>query len=127
MPIKPLFGETYSYLEKSLDIAKRQHAFISSNIANIDTPGYSAREIDFKSTLKNAMEGSSVLLSRTNERHLGGAATQMGYIMSSRDQGQMDLDVEMSKLAQNNLKYRMASEAVSRQMQKAKTIFSSGG
>jgi len=127
MPIKPLFGKTYSYIENSLDIAQRQHSFISSNIANIDTPGYKAREIDFKTTLKNAMEGSSIFLSRTNDRHLGGVATEMGYVMSSRDREQMDLDVEMSKLSQNNLKYRMAVDALTRKLQKARAVFGSGG
>ncbi|MBF0449173.1 MAG: flagellar basal body rod protein FlgB [Candidatus Magnetomorum sp.] len=127
MPIKSIFGKTYSYIEKSLDIAKQQQAFISSNIANMDTPGYTAREIDFKNTLKNAMEGSSVLLTRTNERHLGGASDEMGYIMSSRDHSPLDLDVEMSKLAQNNLKYRMAAEALIRKSAKAKAILGSGG
>jgi flagellar basal-body rod protein FlgB len=127
MPVKPIFGKTYSYLEKSLDIAKQQHAFISSNIANIDTPRYKAREVDFKTTLKNAMEGSSVFLTRTNERHIGGAADEMGYVMSTRDHGPIDLDIEMSKLAQNNLKYRMAVEALVRKATKMKSILGSGG
>jgi len=127
MPVKPIFGKTYSYIEKSLDIAKQQQAFISSNIANIDTPGYRAREIDFKTTLKNAMEGSSALLTRTNDRHLSGVSDENGYVMSTRDHGQLDLDIEMSKLAQNNLKYRIAIESLIRKVTKMKTILGSGG
>ena len=127
MPIKPLFGKTFSYIEKSLDISKKQQAYISSNIANIDTPGYTAREIDFKSTLKNAMEGSAISLTRTNDKHLGGASDEMNYIMSSRDHGPIDLDVEMSKLSQNNLKYRIAIESLLRRAAKAKSIIRSGG
>jgi len=122
MPIQPLFGKTYAYLANSLDITQRQQVFISGNIANMDTPGYRAREIDFKNTLKNAMEGTGAMLTRTHERHLGGATDQLAYIMSSRDKGQIDIDIEMSKLAQNNLKHRMATEAVSRKFKKINAI-----
>jgi len=122
MPVQPLFGKTYDYLSTSLDITQRQQVFISSNIANIDTPGYNGREIDFKTTLKHAMEGTGALLTRTNERHLGGASDGLTYIMSTRDHGIIDVDVEMSKLAQNNLKNRMATEALTRKFKKLQTI-----
>jgi flagellar basal-body rod protein FlgB len=122
MSVQPLFGKTYTYLANSLDIAQRQQVFLSSNIANMDTPGYEGREIDFKTTLMNAMEGTGAMLTRTNERHLGGATNQLDYIMSSRDKGKIDIDIEMSKLAQNNLKHRMATEALIRNFKKITTI-----
>jgi len=122
MPVQPLFGKTYSYLANSLDIAQRQQVFLSSNIANMDTPGYLGREIDFKTTLQNAMEGTGAMLTRTHERHLGGATEELTYIMSTRDNGNIDIDVEMSKLAQNNLKHRMATEALSRNFKKINAI-----
>jgi flagellar basal-body rod protein FlgB len=122
MPIQPLFGKTYSYLANSLDITQRQQVFLSSNIANMDTPKYLGREIDFKKTLQNAMEGTGAMLTRTHERHLGGATDELTYIMSTRDKGKIDIDVEMSKLAQNNLKHRMASEALIRNFKKMGSI-----
>jgi len=122
MPVQPLFGKTYSYLSNSLDITQRQQVFLSSNIANMDTPDYKGREIDFKTTLMNAMEGTGAMLTRTHERHMGGATDQLTYIMSTRDKGKIDIDVEMSKLAQNNLKHRMATEALVRNFKKINSI-----
>jgi len=122
MPVQPLFGKTHSYLSNSLDITQRQQVFLSSNIANMDTPGYKGREIDFKKTLQNAMEGTGAMLTKTHERHMGGATNELTYIMSTRDKGKIDIDIEMSKLAQNNLKHRMATEALTRNLKKITTI-----
>ena len=55
--------------------AERQR-LISSNIANVDTPGYVARDFDFAKTLKAATEGESSvqeqmrILSTTDAEHI---------------------------------------------------------
>ncbi|CAN2041993.1 Flagellar basal body rod protein FlgB [Candidatus Magnetomoraceae bacterium gMMP-15] len=129
MAIKPLFGKTYDIIGKALDIAKRQHSHISSNIANIETPGYRTREIDFKKTLKNAVEserGSE--LSCTDSRHFKSLDLgNMNYINSSRDGKPVDIDMEMSKLAENNLRYRSAVESLLRKFNLTKNTIITGG
>jgi len=41
-------------LEKALDIAAYRQSLIASNIANVDTPGYRARDISFERELRDA-------------------------------------------------------------------------
>lgn len=42
-----------------LDYLAQQQRLTASNLANLDTPGYRTRELDFGSALRSAMEDSS--------------------------------------------------------------------
>jgi len=44
-------------LEKYLDISSMRQTLVSSNLANIDTPGYHARDVDFRGELARAVNG----------------------------------------------------------------------
>lgn len=57
-------------LHNVLDLRMAQHALTASNLANADTPGFRAREIDFEHALTEALEGSS-RIQRTDPRHVG--------------------------------------------------------
>lgn len=50
----PLFGIHAS----ALSIQRRRMELLASNIANADTPGYQARDIDFKEALAQAIKGA---------------------------------------------------------------------
>ena len=43
-------------LEKALDIRMANHRVIASNIANVDSPGFRAKKLDFNASLENAIE-----------------------------------------------------------------------
>jgi flagellar basal-body rod protein FlgB len=125
MPIKSLFGKTFHAIETSLDITKKRHGLITSNIANLDTPGYRAKDIDFKDALKDALEGKSADLFRTNPRHFGSVVSHPTPPLSSA--GSVDIDEEMSKLAENNLRYRATVEVLLRKLSKLKLAIAEGG
>ena len=125
MPIKSLFGKTFHAIETSLDIAKERHGLIISNIANLDTPGYRAKDIDFRDALKDALKGTSIDLSRTNPRHVGSMTSYPEPPLSGT--GSVDIDKEMSKLAENNLRYRASVEVMLRKLSKLKFAITEGG
>jgi flagellar basal-body rod protein FlgB len=125
MPIRSLFGKTFHAIETSLDIAKERHGLITSNIANLDTPGYRAKDIDFTDALKDAMEGTSVDLSRTNPCHFGSMTSYSESPLSGT--GSVDIDKEMSKIAENNLRYRASVEVLLGKLSKLKFAIMEGG
>src|ERR1700761_1612024 len=47
-------------LQRFMDIAARRQELITSNIANVDTPGYHAKDIDFKAEMERAVDGSGL-------------------------------------------------------------------
>ena len=51
-----LFGFTQQLLEISMRLRGARHEILSANIANADTPGYRARDIDFDSIIRSVVE-----------------------------------------------------------------------
>lgn len=130
MPVKSLFGKTFHVIERSLEITKLGHGLIASNIANLNTPGYRAKEIDFDEALKDALENRSVDLARTHPLHFG--APSGSYAISCRERSlgggdRVDIDKEMSKLAENNLRYRSSIEVLLRKFSMLKHAIIEGG
>ena len=46
-------------LARYLDLTATRQSLITSNIANIDTPGYRTRDIDFHGELQRAIQGDA--------------------------------------------------------------------
>lgn len=51
-----LFNFSQQLLELSLRVRGARHEIISANIANVDTPGYRPKELDFNSVMRSAAE-----------------------------------------------------------------------
>jgi flagellar basal-body rod protein FlgB len=45
----------FQLLERFLDLSSTRQSLITGNIANVDTPGYHAHDIDFRGELQRAM------------------------------------------------------------------------
>ena len=46
-------------LQRFLDLSSKRQELISSNIANVDTPGYRTKDIDFRGELERALNGNT--------------------------------------------------------------------
>ncbi|NVM22131.1 MAG: flagellar basal body rod protein FlgB [Desulfobacterales bacterium] len=129
MPVKSLFGKAMNAIERTLDITKFRHGLITSNVSNLDTPGYRTKEIDFYQALKDALEGRLVDLTRTHDLHFetrrGPAET---YEITYPERGDwVDIDREMSKLSENNLRYQTGIEALLRRFSMVRYTITEGG
>jgi flagellar basal-body rod protein FlgB len=51
--------EISNVLEKALNIRGYYHKIIASNIANVETPGYKEKDIDFGAELEKSLSGST--------------------------------------------------------------------
>ena len=49
--------------------AANRQAVLANNLANADTPGYKARDLDFDAALRAAGSGGNGLLASTSEQH----------------------------------------------------------
>ena len=96
---------------------------LASNIANADTPGYQARDVDFKTTLAQAQGGqpsadaaAGSAMVRTSTRHMGPGGTQgtaaahgplvyRTVTQASIDNNTVDVNVERAQFADNALRY----------------------
>ena len=105
---------------KALNVRASRQELLASNIANADTPGYKARDLDFGKTLTAALGssagsggGTGVTLVRTAAGHLPGAAVKSGpgaalyrtVVQPSIDGNTVDMDVERAQFADNAIHY----------------------
>jgi flagellar basal-body rod protein FlgB len=105
---------------QALILRSERQRLIASNIANADTPGYQARDVDFAQALKqatgNLAAASAGTVAATQPGHLqpaGGARAEanMLYALPSQtnlDRNTVDLDRERASFADNSLKYEAA-------------------
>lgn len=109
--LKGLFGGTMPLLERGLDMSALRHKLISSNIANEETPGYKARDINFQQEL-SGMLGSSLELSTTSGLHVGNSSEHRALPAiteemagAALDGNTVSLEKEMVKMAENSINY----------------------
>ena len=75
-----------------LTLRAQRTQLLSANIANSDTPGYKARDIDFQSAMR-AASGQQQGMTRTHDRHLNAGGTSGAAIEPMyRLPGQPSLD-----------------------------------
>ncbi|MBW2221593.1 MAG: flagellar basal body rod protein FlgB [Deltaproteobacteria bacterium] len=133
VPPEALFNSTILMLEKLLDFQSERHSILSTNVANIDTPGYKGHDLRFSDELKKAAgRKGSMPLTKTNERHLpleignikGGRLVPINDAVHRLDGNTVDLDKEMAKLAENSLYYNTAAQITSKKLRGILTAIS---
>jgi flagellar basal-body rod protein FlgB len=102
----------------ALDVRARRGELIANNLANADTPGYRARDIDFRQAMARASgdQTSGVALSTTNAGHIGGAASadastspDLKYrtpLAPALDGNTVDAQIEQAAFAENAVRYQ---------------------
>ena len=105
----------FQFHQNALDLRAFRQQLLASNIANADTPGYKARDIDFAAALREVTAGrtvSAVGLSTTDARHLSAPASDDPAAVLYRspqqpsiDGNSVDLDVERNRFAENAVHY----------------------
>ena len=86
---------------------------ISSNIANINTPGYKTKELVFEDELKKVEQGNDLKMVTTNNMHLSGfnenrkvneaRLTQVKGLEEQNDGNNVNLDTQMSEMSKNKV------------------------
>lgn len=117
-------------LSRELDTRVARNEMIASNIANIDTPGYKARDVQFRRALSGAVENLELKL--TDPRHIPAdvpitAEAGRPAVVESKAQGRpdgnnVDIDDEMLKLTQNNIEYNIAVQLVAKKLSGIKQV-----
>jgi flagellar basal-body rod protein FlgB len=104
---------------QALQLRSERQRLIASNIANADTPGYVARDMDFAKTLRAATGTlpTAVALAATSAGHVGAAAPAFGGgrvgaellyatpAQTNLDRNTVDMDRERASFADNAIKY----------------------
>ena len=127
-----LFDKSIECTSRALDLSVRRQRLISSNIANRDTPGYRARDLDFQAEMERLYSGFGVTLERTDPAHLpaptenGGSAVVLKESEARLDGNTVNLSEEMSGLVENGTLYQSLLRMVSYKLQSLKRAIQGG-
>lgn len=110
---------SFNFHQQALGLRHERQKVLASNIANADTPGYKARDMDFAGELDKAVRhgraaSGGLSLSRTAAGHLPGQALtapnrELLYRVPdqpSLDGNTVDMDRERTAFADNSVRYR---------------------
>lgn len=121
--------------KRALDWAWKRNEIISNNIANADTPGYKAKDLNFEAFLQKSLNQEENLeLVTTDERHIKESSSSPdnsvevldSSLQMRLDQNTVDIEQEMGKLLQNSLYFDGVSLQLSREINKWKTVIKEG-
>jgi len=118
--------------ESFMNLSGFRHKLISGNIANVSTPGYRSRDIDFKREFSRLTNNSSHLSGvMTNPSHLPLGDSQkrppkIEQVKPVEDGlNAVDIDHEVSSMAQNELQFTIAARLLQRKFQALKNVITS--
>jgi flagellar basal-body rod protein FlgB len=123
MPNVPLL----SMLENYLKLTTTREQAIAANMANVDTPGYHTRDIDFQGEMKKAMSG---ILNQPEDgattSQVNPAVYEVQGLMERPDGNNVDLDREGLLMAETQLKYQLGIQLVERHFHRQLSAISGG-
>jgi len=105
-----LIDKAFGASPEALTILSKRSELIAANLANADTPGYKAKDIDFRDALARA-RGESSGMTATNKMHMGanGYDQSVRYRVPSQpslDGNTVETDREHSAFMENSIRYQ---------------------
>lgn len=128
-----LFDPMVTGMQQVLDLRSRQHAITAGNLANADTPGFKAKQMDFRESLSAAVSNQGAPMRVTDARHMGGVGGAQPEISEidpapwATDDNSVYIEREMARLQENALMYRAVAQGMSRRLGLLKYAASDGG
>ena len=140
-----MLGKLDDYMrfnEAALNLRSQRQSVLASNIANADTPNYKARDVDFGSALKLALDKSSpsaaASLKTTATKHYpnppqdgstmadGTPLLYRGVVQGAVDGNTVDMDIERNQFTDNAIRYEAAINAINGQIKSMMAAITGG-
>jgi len=111
------FANSLGIHDNALLVRSERSSILANNLANADTPGFKARDIDFKAILSGEVDRQSNLsVDRTSSRHIEGRSSG-GYeslyrspMQPSIDGNTVDENIENTEFTTNAMGYNASFE-----------------
>ena len=95
-------------LEQYMNVVAQRQKLVASNIANADTPGYKTQDLDFQTSFQAALDGATP------------RPVEVDGLKIKSDGNNVDLDREARLLAENALRFSVASNLMHSDLQQIK-------
>ena len=108
-----MLGPLGAQLERYMDLLSSRQKLVTSNIANVDTPGYRTQDIDFQTEFLNAAAGTPI-------------PTEVRGLAVRNDGNNVSIDREARLLSENAMRFGIASALMRDQIKSVKQAIEEG-
>lgn len=126
-------SNVYDYINvlgKTADASWQRNEILADNIANVDTPGYKRKDIDFESQLSRALGNFNYESVDDKVRHINKNKSELKarvYTDAANfsyrlDGNNVDIDTENVELAANQIKYEGLMTSLNQEFQNLKAV-----
>ena len=109
---------TMQLLEGFLQVTNDRQQMIVSNMANVDTPGYHTKDLDFQGAMKQVVDSGGVRMEP--------ASVETQGLPSRPDGNNVNIDRESLLLSQTQLQYQMGVQLIKSQFSTLLTAIKGG-
>ncbi len=134
--MKGLFGSHIDLTGKVLDMRLQRQNLVASNLANVNTPGYKEKTLEFEGELQKALGlDAKGKMTKTSKMHIPAAfdaGTFNGKFLSNFEprvvhgENAVDMDKEMVTMAKNTLQYNALTQIISKSFRGMTKIIQDG-
>lgn len=134
IPLEETRGEkmidsgAYNYinvLQQATNASWLRNTILSNNIANVDTPYYKRKDVQFETYLIEQMAGGDSLDENVDTVDLstlnGTIYTDNSTFSYRMDGNNVDIDTENVELAKNQIKYNVMTDSISQEFSRLRT------
>jgi flagellar basal-body rod protein FlgB len=106
------------HIESYMDLLSARQKLVAANIANADTPGYKTRDLDFQSEFQRATLQSTDTTTPS--------AVEVPGLKIKNDGNNVSVDREARLLAENDLRFHVATELMRSQLRMVRSAVTEG-
>jgi len=115
-------------LGRFLDVDVARYKLVTTNLANIDTPGYRTRDLDFRSELRRAAaEKNGLEIGHINSASFEPVAHPVRGLMERPDGNNVSVERESLLLAEAQMKFNLGVQLLKDQFHTISLAINSGG
>ncbi len=119
-----MFENIFGIHEQALLLHGQRLGVLAANMANADTPGYKARDIDFSAVLSQADSETQLPLQTTDAAHISfkdsdppeGELKYRNPYQASLDGNTVEMPVEQAAFSENNVRYQASLNFINSQI-----------
>lgn len=109
--------EVTNLLERALNIRAQYHKVLSGNIANVETPNYKEKDIDFKAEIqKNTGSPNNVEIRESTD----------GDVIGSIDGNTVNMENQIVRMTENHMLFTSLVQVISKKFSMMRYVISEG-
>lgn len=109
--------EVTNLLERALNIRAQYHKVLSGNIANVETPNYKEKDIDFQSEIqRNVGSQNNVDIRESND----------GDVIGSIDGNTVNMENQIVKMTENHMLFTSLIQVISKKFSMMRYVINEG-